>query len=239
MNGILSSINSIDFSSPAFWAVIIGWVMSVTLHEYAHGIVGYWGGDYTIRERGGLTLNPLQYVDPFMSLILPVVFLMLGGIPLPGGATYIRHDLMRNRHWDSAVSAAGPAMNLILFGLLAIPLLPSAGWINPTVAPIDWTVAQKFVSAMCFLMLLAAILNLIPVPTLDGFGIISPYLSHELQDKLNQPQVRSICMFGYFLLLWQAPGFIGAILNGMQHIMGRDLFVTTYLGFRVALYGHT
>jgi Zn-dependent protease len=239
MNGILSSMSTVDFSSPAFWAVMIGWVMSVTLHEYAHGIVGYWGGDYTIRERGGLTLNPLQYVDPFMSIILPVVFLMLGGIPLPGGATYIRHDLIRNRHWDSAVSAAGPAMNLILFGLLAIPLLPSSGWINPALDPIDWTVAQKFVSAMCFLMLLAAILNLIPVPTLDGFGIISPYLSHELQDKLNQPQVRSMCMFGYFLLLWQAPGFMGAIDHGMKSIMGTELHYRALAGFEAALYNRS
>ena len=68
-----------DFSEPALWAVIIGWVMSVTLHEFAHGIVGYWGGDYTVRERGGLTLNPLQYVDPVMSLLLPMVFLLIGG----------------------------------------------------------------------------------------------------------------------------------------------------------------
>jgi Zn-dependent protease len=236
MTGILAA-SMVDFSNPAFWAVIIGWVMSVTLHEYAHGIVGYWGGDYTIREKGGLTLNPLQYVDPVMSIILPIVFLMLGGIPLPGGATYIRHDLIRNRHWDSAVSAAGPAMNLILFGLLAIPLLPSVGWINTAIAPIDWTVPQKFVCAMCFLMLLSAILNLVPVPTLDGFGIISPYLSHDLQDRLNAPQVRSMCLFGYFLLLWKAPGFMEAIWHVMESIMGPTLYPRAMAGFYYSLYG--
>lgn len=235
MTGILGVV---DFNQPAFWAVIIGWVMSVTLHEYAHGIVAYWGGDYTIRERGGLTLNPLQYVDPFMSLILPVVFLMMGGIPLPGGATYVRHDLLRSKHWDSGVSAAGPAMNLILFGLLAIPLMPAVGWINANVDPADWSVAQKFVSAMCFLMLLSAILNLIPVPTLDGFGMISPYLDPQVQDRLNQPQVRSMCMFGYFLLLWQAPGFLGAIFRGMHAVMGDELYARSAAGMYAALYGH-
>src|SRR5256886_5822009 len=76
-----------DYRSPLFWAVFIGWIMSVVLHEFAHGVVAYWGGDYTIRERGGLTLNPLQYVDPVMSLLLPIVVFLLGGIPLPGGAT--------------------------------------------------------------------------------------------------------------------------------------------------------
>ena len=59
-----------DFSNPLLWAVFIGWIISVVLHEFAHGIVAYWGGDYTIRERGGLTLNPLQYVDPVFSLVI-------------------------------------------------------------------------------------------------------------------------------------------------------------------------
>jgi Zn-dependent protease len=220
-----------DFSEPALWAVIIGWVMCVTLHEFAHGIVGYWGGDYTIRERGGLTLNPLQYVDPVMSLILPVVFLLMGGVPLPGGATYIRRDLLRGRGWDSAVSAAGPAMNLILYGLLAIPLLPSFGWI-PTTAGAEWTTAQKFVGAMCLLQLLSVFLNLIPVPPLDGFGIIAPHLDPELRTKLSTPPVSSMLFFGYFLLLWQAPGFMRMILRGMHAVMGDDLFFTAIKGYR-------
>src|SRR5712671_3486484 len=106
---------AIDFSSNLTWAIFIAWIMSVVLHELGHGIVGYLGGDYTIRERGGLSLNPLQYIDPVNSVILPTVFLLLGGIPLPGGATYIRRDLLRNRVWSSAVSLAGPMMNFLIF----------------------------------------------------------------------------------------------------------------------------
>src|SRR5437660_3648866 len=98
-----------------FGAVLVGWIISVILHEFAHGIVAYWGGDYTIRERGGLTLNPLRYVDQLVSLALPALFLLMGGVPLPGGVTYIRRDLLRSRLWSSAVSAAGPVMNLLLF----------------------------------------------------------------------------------------------------------------------------
>src|SRR3954465_14958511 len=104
------------FSNPRlFGAVLVGWIISVILHEFAHGAVAYWGGDYTIRERGGLTLNPLQYVDPLFSILIPVIVLVLGGIPLPGGVPYINRDLLRNRAWESAMSLAGPAMNLILF----------------------------------------------------------------------------------------------------------------------------
>jgi Zn-dependent protease len=220
-----SILGATDFGEPALWAVIIGWVMSVTLHEFAHGLVAYWGGDYTIRERGGLSLNPLQYVDPMMSLVLPVIFLIMGGIPLPGGATFVRRDLLRNRFWDSAVSAAGPAMNLLLFALLAIPLLPSVGWIDPMKQPADWTTAQKFVAAMCFLELLSVILNLVPVPPLDGFGMIAPYMNTDTRIKLSTPPTSSILFFGYFMLLWQAPGFMNAIYRGMYQIMGRDLFV--------------
>ncbi|HEY7115785.1 MAG TPA: site-2 protease family protein [Tepidisphaeraceae bacterium] len=226
----------IDFEDPTIWAVLIGWVMSVTLHEFAHGLVAWWGGDYTIRERGGLTLNPFQYVDPLMSLVLPVVFLMMGGIPLPGGATYVRRDLLRSRGWNSAVSAAGPAMNLLLFGLLAIPLMPGFGWINLSVSPTEWTTAQKFVSSMCFLQLLSVILNLVPVPPLDGFGIISPYLPDDVRVRLTTPPLSSMLFFGYFLLLWQAPGFMGMIDNGMQAIMGRELYAVAGGGFFAVFY---
>src|SRR5258708_7677798 len=103
----------IDLRSPLVWSLIIAWILTVVLHEFAHGIVAYWGGDYTIRERGGLTLNPLQYIDPVMSIALPVLFLVMGGIPLPGGATYVRTDLLRSRLWQTLVSLAGPAMNLL------------------------------------------------------------------------------------------------------------------------------
>src|SRR3954470_1492698 len=126
---------AVDFKSPLFWAVFIGWVLSVVLHEFAHGLVAYLGGDYTIKERGGLTLNPLQYVDPVTSILLPIVFLIMGGVPLPGGVTYVRRDLLRNKWWGSAVALAGPAMNFVLFILMSLPFHPTLGWIDTSVAP--------------------------------------------------------------------------------------------------------
>ena len=219
-----------DFSEPALWAVVIGWIMSVTLHEFAHGVVAYWGGDYTIRERGGLTLNPLQYVDPLMSIVLPIVFLLMGGIPLPGGATYVRRDLLKNRGWDAAVSAAGPLMNLLLFGLLAIPLLPQVGWINTAQPSIQWETPQKFVAAMCYLQLLSVILNLVPVPPLDGFGIIGPFMNQETRLRLMTPPTGTMLFFGYFLVL-QTPGFGHMIHTIMESIMGRHLAGVSRAGF--------
>ena len=89
--------SGVDFQNPLVWGVILGWIITVVLHEFAHGLVAFWGGDYTIQQRGGLTLNPFQYIDPIFSIILPVIFLAMGGIPLPGGSTFIRRDLLRNR----------------------------------------------------------------------------------------------------------------------------------------------
>src|SRR5436305_4791140 len=154
---------AIALDNPVTWAVIIGWIFSVVLHEFAHGIVAYWGGDYTIRERGGLTFNPLQYIDPVMSLLLPAIFLMMGGVPLPGGATFVRRDLLRSKAWDTAVSLAGPAMNFLIFLLLCIPLHPRFGWVTYSVSPAQWSNAQVFVAAMAVLQLEAVVLNLMPV----------------------------------------------------------------------------
>lgn len=205
--------------NPLLWALLIGWIMTVVLHEFAHGIVAYLGGDYTIKERGGLTLNPLQYIDPLMSIILPAVFLLMGGIALPGGATYVRRDLLRSRFWDSAVSAAGPLMNFILFLLLCIPLHPKVGWVDYRLDLREWGNTQIFVAALAFSQILSVILNLVPIPGLDGFGMIAPYLPHDLRLKLTTPPWSSTLIFGYFILLCTAPEFIHTMLRGCMNMM--------------------
>ncbi|MDB5294708.1 MAG: peptidase family [Phycisphaerales bacterium] len=200
-----SVLAAADFGSPLFWAAFIGWVLSVVLHEFAHGAVAYWGGDYTIRERGGLSLNPLQYVDPLNSLILPAVFLALGGVPLPGGVTYVRRDLIRTRAWQSAMSLAGPAMNGLIFLALAAAVHPKMGWVDPTAPARDWLPAQRVVAALAFLNLYGAILNLIPLPPLDGFNAISPYLDRQTRLKLTMPPANIISLVILYVLV-TSPG---------------------------------
>jgi Zn-dependent protease len=190
----------IDFHNPLLWAIVIGWILSVVLHEFAHGIVAYWGGDYTIRERGGLTLNPLQYIDPFFSLALPLIFLMMGGVPLPGGATYIRRDLLRSKLWSSAVSLAGPAMNLLIF-LLLCALLRRPGWIDYNIPVREWTIGQQFAAAMAYLQLFAVLLNLLPVPPLDGFQTIAPYLPERVRVTLMTPPWSTLLILMLFMMI--------------------------------------
>jgi len=233
----------VHLDNPITWAVIIGWILTVVLHEFAHGLVGYLGGDYTIKERGGLTLNPIQYIDPVFSLLLPAVFLALGGVPLPGGVTFIRRDLLRSKLWDSAVAAAGPAMNLILFILLALPFHPKLGWIDTEMPMTQYKPWQIFLGAMVLLQITAAVINLIPVPPLDGFNIIAPFMAPETRIKFITPPISTIAFFVLFAILWNSPV--------MQHIFELAHRVMLTLGFdyssvemirrcfNIALYGST
>jgi Zn-dependent protease len=209
----------IDISNPLLWAVLIGWIMSVVLHEWAHGIAAYWGGDWTVKERGGLTLNPLQYVDPFMSIILPAAFLLMGGIPLPGGVTYIRRDLLRTRGWESAVALAGPTMNLMLFLACVLPLHPAVGWLDLRTPVAQWTSAQLFLASMAFLQLVAVILNLVPVPPLDGFQAIAPFMDEHARLKLSTPPLSTVLFVGYFFVIWKVPEVFVAIFRVFERLV--------------------
>ena len=180
-----------------FFVVLIGWIFSLTLHEFAHAIVAYYGGDTSVKDKGYLTFNPLKYTHPLYSMILPLAFLFMGGIGLPGGAVYIETWRLRNAKWRSAVSLAGPAANFILIILLSIilqfaPRIPSSFW-----------------SGLAFLALLqiyAVILNLIPVPPFDGFGAIEPYLSREILESIEP--IRGMMIWVVIAALWYIP-FIG------------------------------
>lgn len=182
--------------------VIVGWIGSVCIHEFGHAIVAYLGGDTSVKDKGYLTLNPAKYMDPQMSLILPVFFLLLGGIPLPGAAVYINDGAIRNRLWRSAVSAAGPIGTALSVLLLSIPF-----WV---VGPERWAVLidQGSVlggiwAALAFLIFLniyMVFINSLPIPPLDGFGVIRPWLSPSLQAKARKmSQYGILIVFG---LLW-------------------------------------
>ena len=80
-----------------FFAVLLGWILTVCVHEYAHALTAYLCGDKSVADRGYLTMNPLSYIDPMTSLLLPVFALWMGGIALPGGAVQINLSALRKR----------------------------------------------------------------------------------------------------------------------------------------------
>ena len=87
--------------------VLGGWAVSLCLHEFAHALVAYRSGDAAVRVRGYLTLDIRRYTNVGLTFVLPVLFLLLGGIPLPGGAVFINHGAIRSRAARSLVSFAG------------------------------------------------------------------------------------------------------------------------------------
>ncbi len=198
-----------------FIVVLIGWVFSLCLHEFSHALVAYYGGDTTVREKGYLTFNPLKYTHPVYSLVLPLIFLLLGGIGLPGGAVYIETWRLRSRGWVSAVSLAGPAANLLLALVLGTVLRfapANAGGVWPGLA------------FLAFLQVSALVLNLIPLPPFDGFGALEPHLPDSL--RASMAQVRGMLPFVVFFLLWYIPvvnnGFWW-LVTFLAHLVGVPL----------------
>jgi Zn-dependent protease len=229
----------VNLTNPVAIAVIIGWTMTMVLHEWAHGIVGYVGGDYTVRERGGLTLNPIQYLDWMNSFVYPIIFMALGALPLMGGATYIRRDLLKSKYWSSAVSLAGPAMNFLIFFALVLPLHPTIGWIHPSDDASDWTNGQRFLTTMAVLQFFAACFNLLPVPSLDGFNAISPYLKAETRDKLDSPAVRQGSLLVLFLIMMSTPGPTMKMFGALVAVAGWIGFDRGSVGDWIFVFVHT
>lgn len=181
----------------SFVTVVLGWLISLCLHEWAHAYVAFKSGDYSVLGRGYLTLDIRKYTDMLMSVILPVVFLLIGGIPLPGGAVWINHGNIRSKHRQSAVSAAGPAMN-VLFALILL-LVVRAGVFDGSPA------LRVTLMYLVLLEFLTAAINLLPVPGLDGFGIIRPYLPYNLQAMAMQISTWAILVL--FLVMLQTNAF--------------------------------
>ena len=177
-----------------FIVVLVGWVFSLCLHEFSHALVAYYGGDTSVREKGYLTFNPLKYTHPMYSLFLPLLFLLMGGIGLPGGAVYIETWRLRSRGWVSAVSLAGPSANLLLAIVLGLLLR-----FGPVTSGGIW----PGLSFLALLQVCALVLNLLPVPPFDGFGAIEPYLPMDI--RTNLMQTRGMLSFAVFFLLWFVP----------------------------------
>ena len=181
-----------EFGSPVvnvLLFVLAGWVVSLSLHEYAHALFAYRAGDYSVVGRGYLTLNPLKYTHPLLSIVLPLVFLLIGGIGLPGGAVWVDRGAVRSRRNASLISLVGPGANVVFFIVLSIPFLIG---IDSDARPTFWAA----VAFLAFLQLTAAVLNLMPVPGLDGGNAIRPWLRGDAAKLFDY-----IAPFGFLILV--------------------------------------
>ncbi|HEY0169225.1 MAG TPA: site-2 protease family protein [Jatrophihabitans sp.] len=162
-----------------FVFVVAGWVVTVCLHEFAHAYLAWRFGDHEVQERGYLTLNPLKYSHPVLSILLPVVFIALGGIGLPGGAVYLHPHRFRSRAQRALVSLSGPAIN-VAFAVGLLVLLQQGDLFH------GHGVFWFAVAALALLQVMASVLNLLPIPGLDGYAAIEPYLDPKFQHAAEQ-----------------------------------------------------
>lgn len=206
-----------DMRVLSFAVVVIGWVISLTLHEWAHAYVAYRSGDHSVVGRGYLRLDPRRYTDLLMSVVLPITFLLIGGIPLPGGAVWIDYGNIRSRHRQALVSAAGPAMN-VLFGVACLGVVKAG--------VVDFSVAlEATLVYLAWLEFLTAALNLLPIPGLDGYGIIRPYLPYNVQAALMPIAGYAIIVLFVVMISTNAFTFLFDIANAGVEAMGVDSIV--------------
>lgn len=158
-----------DFS---FVLVVAALILSIVIHEVAHGYMANWLGDPTARLAGRLTLNPMSHIDPLGSIFIPALLLMSNAGLLFGWAKPVPYNPynLRNQRWgELLVAAAGPASNMIiaLVFALIIRLAPAIG------------VSMAFLelaSYIVYINILLAFFNLIPIPPLDGSKVLGGLL---------------------------------------------------------------
>ena len=178
-------------------------MLSVVLHEIAHGWAAYRLGDPTAKQAGRLTLNPLVHLDPFGSVLLPLMLAIVGGPvfafakPVPYNPRNLRHPVRD----EVLVALAGPFCNLLqaLVGALLFRVLYST-WTG------DLGVSYYVLSGLTsyiYVNLTLMFFNLIPLPPLDGSAIVSPLLKGDA--RVAYYKVQRYAMPILLILLWVLP----------------------------------
>ncbi|MCD6734352.1 MAG: site-2 protease family protein [Burkholderiaceae bacterium] len=199
-----------DLSLPQLIAVYaIPVIFAITLHEAAHGLVAARLGDRTAQLQGRVSLNPLRHIDPIGTLLVPALILLaskaVGGAILFGWAKpvpIVPSNLRSPRRDMGMVAAAGPLANLAMalgwgFALKLMSLFGSDGEFLPRMA-----IAGIFVN------LALAVLNLVPVPPLDGGRILTSLLPARLAVAFSRLEP-----YGLFILLaLLATGVLGFVV---------------------------
>ena len=202
-------------------------LVSMMLHEVAHGYVAYRLGDQTAKQRGRLSLNPVRHLDRLGTLVLCLTYFLSGGTALFGWAKPVPispgsfKDPQRGMMW---VGAAGPAANL----LIAIASALALKWAFPYPLPDSYLFMVLFLTFRLNLILM--VFNLIPVPPLDGSRIVGGFLSRGAYlrwIRLDQYEMMFV-MLVWFVLI----GF-GPVGSGFSSFFGSlyHIFLPASYGF--------
>lgn len=202
-----------DFLAVVIILVIV--LVSVILHEIMHGVVAYWLGDKTAKYAGRLTLNPIKHIDPYMSIIVPVLLYIMHA-PVFGGAKPVPVDSrnLKWREWGMAlVAIAGPLTNLIL-AFIGFVIGHFTGLLYGSGGEIPMFIASEFV----IVNLGFTIFNLIPIPPLDGSRVL-----YAIAPDGARAFLASIEQYGfiivYMLIILLGPVFSGIMSGGVNGLI--------------------
>jgi Zn-dependent protease len=188
------------------WA---GWVFSLYLREFSQALVAHWAGDTSLKNKGSLIFNPFErykHVAPIHRVIF-ILFLIMGGVWLPGGIAYINQRKIRNRLLRSIVAAARPISSILISLILSFyfqNITRDILIIESKITGNLWLPVS--IAFLAYLQVFTAVFNLIPIPGLDGYDIIDPWLSNHVRSKFNYlRKYNTLIIIG--LLWWSAFSF--------------------------------
>ena len=190
-------------------------LISVILHELAHGVMAYWLGDHTAKDAGRLTLNPLKHLDPYMSILVPVVLYILGA-PVFGGAKPVPINT-RNLKWGAwgmaLVAVAGPLTNFLL-ALIGFLIGHFSGLLYGAGGELPSFIFTEIVYINLGFMLF----NLIPIPPLDGSRVLYTIAPDGFRNILQSIERYGVIIV-YILILLFGEVFSSLMINGMNGIL--------------------
>jgi len=192
----------------------------MTIHEAMHAFVGYWLGDNTARLQGRLTLNPLKHIDPFMTIILPII-LAISGAPIFGGAKPVPFNPLNIKwgEWGAALIAlAGPLTNFIIaficYGIWVISGGGSGG------------IFQEIIITGIYVNLGFFIFNMIPIPPLDGSRVLYALAPEFVRRIMEAAEKYGIIMI--FVLIVIFNNYIGVFISSIAGYI-LELFQNIYI----------